>query len=82
MCRLAHPVRWWDEPGNLTVVPFISAMLSDESRRGWRQFCVQHGVSLSGVLEAAGQIMDERGSLDVETVVDRARIVDDDRRGR
>ena len=57
-------------------------MLSDEARRGWRTFCIRHGVSLSAVLEAVGQLLDERADLTVDAVVDRARIVDDDRRAR
>lgn len=63
-------------------VPRISAMLSDDARRGWETFCDAHGITLSGLLEAAGRIMDERGSLTVDAVVWRAREVDRERAQR
>lgn len=63
-------------------VPRISATLSDDARRGWELFCSNHGISLAGLLEAAGQIMEERGELTVDVVVERARIVDHERRAR
>jgi hypothetical protein len=66
----------------MNEVPRISAQLSEEARSGLDDFCSNYGVSLTGVLEAAGLIIHEHGTLDVDTVVDRARSIDAERRAR
>lgn len=63
-------------------VPPISAMLSEEARRGLRRFCSERGCSLTAFIEAIGLTLDEHGPLDVETVVARARKIDEERRQR
>lgn len=66
----------------MSKVPRVSALLSEEARRGLRRFCDEQGVSLTGLLEAAGLIADERQPFTVEDVVVRARIIDGERRQR
>lgn len=40
-------------------VPRISALLSDEARRGWERVCSRERVTLSALLEALGRRLDE-----------------------
>lgn len=59
-------------------VPRISALLSDEARRGWERVCLRERVSLSALLEALGRHLDESpGELpdvfDLAAEVDRER---------
>lgn len=63
-------------------VPPISAKLSDEARRGLRRFCSDRGVSLTAFIEAIGLTLDERQPLEVDEVVARAKVIDDERRAR
>lgn len=63
-------------------VPRISALLSDDARRGWDRWCTEHGVTLSGLLEAIGQLLHERATVDLEVAVERARRIDKDRGSR
>lgn len=63
-------------------MPRVSAQLSVEARRGWDRFLTAHGVTLSGYLEAVGQLLDERTPYDVQATIDRARKIDKERGSR
>ena len=63
-------------------MPRISAQLSDEARRGWDRTTTNHTVTLSGLLEAIGLLLDERAlTLPPETIA-RAVLVDRERYNR
>lgn len=59
-------------------------MLSDEARRGWRTWCRNQGVTLTGFLEAFGKLTDERGGKPpaLDEAVLLARVIDDERKQR
>ena len=63
----------------------IKARLSDDARGGWVGFCDEHGVTLSGLLEAVGRLMaaDQlRETQQVDRVVALARQIDRERAKR
>ena len=63
----------------------IKARLSNEARGGWVGFCDEHGVTLTGLLEAVGRIMaagQMHSTKQVERVVHLARQIDRERAKR
>lgn len=65
------------------MVKRVNAQLSDEAWAGWHAFARYHGVSVTALLEVAGQILDT-DAVDVRTRrwVAAARVVDEQRRKR
>lgn len=63
-------------------MPPVSAKLSEEARRGLRRFCKEQGINLTAFIEAIGLTFDERGTLDLDEVVARARDIVADRLAR
>lgn len=51
----------------------MSAKLSEEARRGLRRFCKEQGITFTALVEAIGLTFDERGTVDLDEVVERAR---------
>lgn len=64
----------------------ISAKVSLKSAKGWRDFCAEHGISMSAALEAAGLRLAKSptGSLEDarRSLVEDARLIDIQRRSR
>lgn len=62
----------------------IHANVSEAAFLAWQDFGIQHGVSVTGLIEALGTIGPISGakSLNVEALIREARRVDSDRRRR
>lgn len=62
----------------------LHARLSDEAFNGWVEFAQQHGVSLSGLLEAIGRHYARGGETTAVglAAVEAARQIDGDNRSR
>lgn len=61
----------------------LSARVTFEAKRGWLTFCETHGVTFTGLMEAAGKLMDS-GSMTMHSseVIDLARKIDFERAKR
>lgn len=71
-----------DAPENREV---ISAKISAASAAGWREFCYQHGVSLTAMLEVEGLELAAENSAPSKArqdLIAKARLVDRIRRAR
>ena len=65
----------------------LHAYLTPESHEAWHEFCAEHGVSVSGMLEAYGQRLQELATGDgtadeLDDLVRSARKIDAQRRRR
>lgn len=60
----------------------IHAYLSNDAHEAWHDFAAQHGVSVSGLLEAYGQSIESLPKAQVEALVKETRKIDATRRRR
>ena len=63
----------------------ISAKISAASAAGWREFCYQHGVSLTAMLEVEGLDLAAESTPPTQgrqNQIEKARLVDRVRRAR
>lgn len=56
--------------------------LTDTSAAGWDRLCTRRGVTLTALLEAVGQMLDEGADWPIDEAIDRARQIDRERRSR
>lgn len=69
-------------------MPKLTAVLSDQAYNGWRLFAASRGVSVSGLTEALGHLLDDLDQPEnrlpqlIREAVREARMIDDDRRRR
>lgn len=63
--------------------PLLVASVDDETRDQWRTFAALHGVSVSGLIEALGRMLDgKRPPSWQATAIGEARAIDAERRAR
>lgn len=62
----------------------IHANVSEQAFAAWQDFGIEHGVSVTGLIEALGTLGPLAGSksLNVDALVREARRIDSDRRRR
>lgn len=61
----------------------IHANVSDETFEAWQEFSIEHGVSVTGIIEALGSVGPIVGQrIEASTLVKAARQVDGERRRR
>jgi hypothetical protein len=62
----------------------IHANVSDETFEAWQEFSIDHGISVTGIIEALGTVGPLVGakSLTADQLVKEARRVDSERRRR
>lgn len=62
----------------------IHANVSDETFESWQEFSIDHGISVTGIIEALGTVGPLVGakSLTADQLVKEARRVDSERRRR
>ena len=64
----------------------LTAKISPESARGWKEFCNNNGISLTAMIEVAGlELAQETNPPSVPArakMVENARVVDIERRSR
>lgn len=64
----------------------LGGKVTRASRAAWRDWCGAHGVTVTGVLEALGQIFDSdddiEDSIDVLALIAKARRIDAERLDR
>lgn len=56
--------------------------LTDTAAEGWDRLCTRRGVTLTALIEALGQMLDEGDFSPTEEAIQRARHIDRDRRSR
>lgn len=56
--------------------------ISDEARRGFDRLATRHGVTLTALLEALGQLVEAQPDALPPEVIDAARRIDFERRSR
>ena len=59
-----------------------SVRISDEARRGFDRLATSHGVTLTALLEALGQLIESTPDAIPPEVIDAARRIDFERRSR
>lgn len=66
-----------------TVRKAIHAYVSAEAMDGWQDFSIEHGISVTSIVEVLGHdFRDANGEADWGDLVKRARRVDAERRRR
>jgi hypothetical protein len=62
----------------------IHANVSDDTFQSWQEFSIEHGISVTGIIEALGTIGPLAGgrSVSADQLVKEARRVDSERRRR
>lgn len=62
----------------------IHANVSEEAFQGWQEFSIEHGISVTGMIEALGRKgpLVTGKALTADQLVKEARVVDGERRRR
>lgn len=68
----------------MPFVPYLNSYVTADAKAGWRAAALRSGCTMAGLLEALGRALNENPARlpRMEAVVEVARTVDVERRGR